>query len=285
LYLWDTSTGRQIPRFKGRHQFRGLIYPWRQPNIIALALAPDGKILASGGEDGSLWLWDLSSGKAVYRLSQLDDGVSSIAFAPDGKTFAAADEGSALTWEVQSGRQIHWFAGPARCSVTGLSFSADRLTLAAKNTDGLSLWDVTTHEVRRKLAHPDVVWSVAFAPDGKILATGDYAGVIRIYELERGELVRKLAANGKRDEEASGITSFAFTPDGKTLASGGYDRIVTLWDLASGRERRHLVGHLGIVRSIAISPDGNTLASGSDDGTALRWDLTRDQQAIPAKPR
>jgi WD40 repeat protein len=285
LYLWDTSTGQSIPRFKVRHEFRGVIDPLRYPNIFALALAPDGKTLASGGDDGSLWLWDVASGERIRPRHQLDQAIWFVAFAPDGKTFAVADWVDASIWDIPGGQIAHRFPARDDSKVISLAFSPDGSTLASEGAGGLVLWDLKTFQMRRKLRHPESVHSIAFAPDGKKLATGSYEGLIRIWDTETGNLVQKLIRNVKLEMDPPQITALAFLRDGKTLATAGDDPFVTLWDVDSGRERRRLTGHLGAVRSIAVSPDGRTLASGSEDGTALVWDLTNEEPAGPAKSR
>jgi len=105
LRLWDSATGREIPRFQAPHRFRELLYPRRgdmgeedrrfpgtKPSLRSVAVAPDGLTIATGAEDGSLWLWNVANGQAIREIADLDGAVESIAFAPDGKTFAAADE-------------------------------------------------------------------------------------------------------------------------------------------------------------------------------------------------
>jgi WD40 repeat protein len=286
LHLWDTATGREIPRFQGRHQSRNLLYPmdWRgqevrslggrQPKIGAMAIAPDGKILVSGAEDGSLWQWDLSTGREIRQVQGLKGAIESIAFAPDGKTFGIADRRGIYLMDSSSGKEIRRFPGPSKGFIKNLAFAPDGSTVASAHDHGLSLWKLSTNKLWKKLAHPAGSWSVAFAPDSKTLATGDAFGVIRVWNVETGEFVSIFARTVKRDVESPRLYSLAFLPNGKTLVSAGDDHFVTLWDLATGQERRRLTGHAARVNSLAIAPNGKTLASGSDDGTALIWGLT-----------
>jgi WD40 repeat protein len=244
-------------------------------------IRPDGKTLASGADDGSLWLWDLSTGREIRQVQGLTGSIESLAFAPSGKTFAAVDERGIWLVDTNSGKEIHHFPGAAKGCIRSLSFAPDGTTLAWAHDQGLSLWNVQANRVWLELAHP---WSrcVVFARDGTRLATGDMNGVIRVWDAKTGRFVREYARPLKRDVEPPRIESLAFTPDGKTLASSGDDHFVTLWDLDTGQERRRLKGHLASVNSLALAPDGKTLASGSADGTALIWDLMGEPD-FPAK--
>ncbi|WP_013325407.1 NACHT domain-containing protein [Gloeothece verrucosa] len=109
------------------------------------------------------------------------------------------------------------------------------------------------------------VYSVAFSADGKLLATGDSHGVIRIWNTaSRKEL---LTLTGHQ----SWVYSVAFAPDSQTLASGSEDNTVKLWNYQSGECLHTLTGHQKGVRSVAFAPDSQTLASGSDDHTVKLW--------------
>ena len=104
--------------------------------------------------------------------------------------------------------------------------------------------------------------SVAFSPDGSILAIGSEFGIY-LYDSVTFKQIHYLT---------SIVTSVAFSPDGKILASGSYKE-VKLWDVSSGALIKTLTGHTDDVRSVAFSPDGKILASGSADGTVLLWDM------------
>ena len=111
------------------------------------------------------------------------------------------------------------------------------------------------------------VWSIAYSPDGKTLASGLSGGQIKIWDARSGELLRTL------EEHTSHVSSVAFAPDGKTLASNTiWSNTVKLWDARSGALVRTLEGHTSGIRSVAFAPDGKTLASGSSDKTIKLWD-------------
>ena len=123
-------------------------------------------------------------------------------------------------------------------------------------------------KLRKSLeGHTYVVWSVAFSPDGKTLASGSRDGSIKLWDVTSGKNIATLKGH------ADVINSVAFSPDGKTIASGSFDKTVKLWDVASGKNTATLEGHTHWVFSVAFSPDGKTLASGSRDGSIKLWDL------------
>jgi len=108
------------------------------------------------------------------------------------------------------------------------------------------------------------VWSVAFTPDGKILAS-TAGNKVKLWDVETGRELRTLTGHTDR------VWSLAFSPDGKILASASSDNTVRLWDPATGGELRTLIGHTDVVGSVAFSPDGKSIVSGSNDGTIRVW--------------
>ncbi|MGK7900204.1 MAG: trypsin-like peptidase domain-containing protein, partial [Hormoscilla sp.] len=115
--------------------------------------------------------------------------------------------------------------------------------------------------------HSNWVGSVAFSPDGQLLASGGPDKTIKIWNLRSGRLLRTLTGHS-RD-----VISVAISPDGQLLASGSYDNTINIWNLGSGRLLRTLKGHSDQIWSVAISPDGQLLASGSWDKTIKIWNL------------
>jgi RNA polymerase sigma factor (sigma-70 family) len=128
--------------------------------------------------------------------------------------------------------------------------------------------------VTRSLPHKVLVYSLAFAPDGKTVATGSHDHTIHLWDVDSGRHRRELL--GQRGE----VCGLAFAPDGKLLASAGHDNVVRIWDTATGKEVRQCVGHAVVGMALAFAPDGKTLATGGHvgDSTIRLWDVSNGKE-------
>jgi WD40 repeat protein len=114
--------------------------------------------------------------------------------------------------------------------------------------------------------HSDWVYSVAFSPDDRRLASGSFDKTVKIWDAATGACVQTLEGHGGR------VSSVAFSADDRRLASGSADHTVKVWDAATGACVQTLKGHSNSVRSVAFSADGDRLASGSYVKTVKVWD-------------
>ncbi len=112
------------------------------------------------------------------------------------------------------------------------------------------------------------IFSVAFSPNGKLLATGDTNGEIRLYEVANSQQLMTCKGH------TGWVWSVTFSPNGQVLASGSNDQTIKLWDISNGQCLKTLEDHRGGVRSVTFSPDGQILASGSDDQTVKLWNIS-----------
>ena len=268
IKLWDATTHTNIATLEGHER-----------GINSLAFSPDGTILASGASDGTVKLWDVTTHTNIATLEGHIDEVSSVSFSPNGALLASgAWDGIVKMWDITTKENIATFGGHDPVILEGwfggwftpVSFSPGGTLLAFGAGDSIKLLDVATKEDNLTFeAHEDGVISIAFSPDGKMLAsTGrgffDERRAVKLWDVATGENITTLAI-------ASGTVSFS--PDGTLLAFGAGDSIELL-DVVTKEDSVTLEGHEGPVTSIAFSSDGNTLASGAADGTMKVWDIS-----------
>jgi WD40 repeat protein/serine/threonine protein kinase len=244
--------------------------------VWAVAFAPRGQMLVSGGDDKHVLLWNLENGKPDILFDDVG-AVFSLAFTPDGEALAMGSNDGVVAIRNVGDRQP--LAAPPRRtgSVTHLAFSADGRLLAESGGGGdaaVLIWDRQTGQSRRLEGHQAVVRAVVFAPDQDLLASGDGNGVINLWDLKTDKVVHSVSAH------ASPVRALAFSPDGRTLASASGDQTVKLWDAATLQEKAVLRGHTNSVLCAAFAPDGRLLASGGRDGTVRLWDVAAQKQVV-----
>jgi WD40 repeat protein len=286
IRLWDPITGKELfTEFEGHRS-----------GITAVALSPNGKLVASGGDN--IRLWQADTGALIHKI-EVKGFIAAVAFSPDSKTLASAGRDRAVRlWDTASGKPTGELKGH-NLVLCGVAFSPNGQYLASGDIQStIRIWEVKTGKILHTIDMQSgtEALSLAFSPDSKSLACGGawndssflpkgvfiIQGVKMIrkegtyvlqWDLKRGKEVRRFG--GLEDK----ITSIAFSRDGTILAASSHDGKIGLWDTATGKERLYIAAHPSPKNldfsngpSVAFAPDGKLLALAGTDGTIRFWD-------------
>jgi RNA polymerase sigma factor (sigma-70 family) len=250
-----------------------------------VGLSPNGGTLAAASHgEKQIRLWDVRANKESAPLAiEHGQAEGDVSFSPDGEFLAATYQTEVGLWDLTARTEVRRLKanGPSlRCPV----FSRDGKRLAAADGTSVILWDLATGRPCHDLGHSNTVDAVAFAPDGRTIASGSAGGIVTSGSASRDNVVRTWDAltgqiKGRWLGHTDGIEVVAYSPDGRLVASGSRDGTVRLWDAEAGKEVGCLDAQDGTVTAMAFSPDGKTLASGGKRKIVHLWDVATFREA------
>ena len=260
--LWDVRK-RKLIKVLGEHQ----------DPVLSIAWSAKSNLLASGGADDDVILWDMTKGKS-YHLPQ-EDGAGSLGFSPDGKLLAVGlgrpvESNTANTivlWDVVTATRRGLLKGhPSNVGSLQFTPSGDSI-ISAGGEETIRIWDVQTSSFL-KYFRGNGFWITAlnYSPDGKILASGDLQGSI---QLRNFETRTTLKLEGGHENH---ITDLSFDPASRLLASAAWDGTLRLWQLGPTPKSQVLLSAGHFMNAIAFAPDGSKLAAANCDGNIYLWD-------------
>jgi len=250
---------------------------WKGPDVLetegdavykagqTIIFSPDSKLVAAGGKDSAVRIWNVDTRKLVRKLTGHAKWVNGITFSPDGKTLASGSTDQTLKlWDVATGMTAGTMFGHTK-SINAVAFIRDRILTGS--VDG------TLKEWHRKST--DQVWKIgestygiSFSTDGKRFASAASRGKLRMWDADSGRILNEWTGHG------SSANAVAYSPDGKRLASVGNDGKIKIWDTTNYQELRTLETVTGVqLVSVAFSPDGKQVFSAASGERARLWNL------------
>jgi hypothetical protein len=263
--VWRADTGRRL-----------VIYRDHLATVASVAWAHHSDRIASASYDMTVRIWDAATGRTRLTYTRHTAALNAARWSHDDTRIASAGIDGVQVWEVATGRRI--WASAAHTSLSDVAWSPDGHAVAVASflpTDRtVTILDATTGAVKLTYrAHPDDIFSIAWSPNGRMIASTGASGVVRVWEPRTGATITTFAGN------AGSVTALAWSHDSRALASGGGDSggigdtRVLVWEVATGQILCTYSGHPRYVNSADWSPDDTRIVSGSDDHTAQVWQV------------
>jgi WD40 repeat protein len=260
---------KQTPTLKGT-----------QKALTAIAVHPGGGLLASGGADGSIVMWDIL-GQPAFRPIHTGSGeILRLSFSADGQHLAwLASDGTVMLRSIEDDRTAAILRPKTGTSI-GMAVSPGGHRMATVTTDSeLILWDLKTAPPVPSgfSGMTGAIADLAFGPDGRLLAGAGGQEIVWLWDASRGRVMTELPVH-------FWITSLAFSPDGQYVAAGGGKRgqpgEIRVWKLPGGQPVCTCQGHTDVVQCLTFSPQSNRLISGSSDQTVKVWEVIGGQETM-----
>jgi WD40 repeat protein len=270
---YDSETGQEL--FPDQAGHTGQVW--------SVAFNQDASLLASGGDDRMVRIWDLAGRRntngqpPVHVLAGHMQQVWSVRFSPDSKLLASGSlDRTIALWDVQQRKRLRTVKGHSS-TYSRIAFSPDGRTIAGGQENGaIKFWDVGTGQDKDFMrAHHAAVRCVAYSPDGKLLASAGVDKMVQVHNTEDRRLVRELPMPAIVDQ-------VAFSADGKLLVAttdANNPSTLNVWDVATWKESSY-PSHASHTPGLAMSPTGRFALTSGYDKTVRFWDLRAGAEVV-----
>lgn len=260
IKIWDLRKGAP-KEFKSHDRWIGAVKFCRDKN--------GSEILASGSDDCTIRLWNLSSGSCINVLEAHGGSIQDISFDPETKMLASGSVDNTIRiWNIETGQCIKTLEGHTDW-VRSVDFSPDGKQIASGSNDKtIRFWNIETGNCLRSIkAHDTRVWSVSFSPNKVLLASGSDDKTIKFWDIKTGKLTKSLGGNSQV------FCSLSLSTDGQTIFAGSDDQCIYTFERGRQYNSQIFKGHKGRVRTTSLLEDRKVLVSGSDDKTIKLWHI------------
>jgi serine/threonine protein kinase/WD40 repeat protein len=239
--------------------------------VVDVALAPNGRTAVSGGEDKTLILWDLESGKEVRRFEGHTARVCSVCFTPDGlKIVSGSQDKTIRLWETETGKELRRFEHDLGINTFGVLVTPDgKQIVSACDDDFVRIWDLGTgkemrrFDVRFGLSKSIALWVSSFSADGRFAFTCSTDDAVRMWYVDKG------TQRGQLNHDHPSRCA-AFSADGKLAIMCGLDNHLLLYD----------VGNVNLIRRFKEEPSGFYGATFSPDAQRVLTPCERKNEVV-----
>jgi WD40 repeat protein/serine/threonine protein kinase/tetratricopeptide (TPR) repeat protein len=251
-----------------------------ESSLLGARFRPGGNQIVTYRRDGIAQLWDVATGRQLFRLPVHEGAITDARFRPDGRRLATIEDGGSRgrlrVWDSDSGRLIAQSQQVAG-GLMHLAFHPDGQTIATHGRNAVArLFDAETCEARGvPMAHGGYVYQLAFSHDGRLLATSSMDGSVWFFDAATGNPL------GATPDHGGGVPGIAFRPDGRGLVTASRDGSARVWDITPIADPGRYIALASQARTAELSPDGKLLATDGRDGAARLFEVATGQAALP----
>lgn len=259
-FLAQTKLNKQIKIFDVSNGAQLSTLEFGQAGSIS-TFSPDGKLFAAATTDGTVSVWSVPTWKQQVSFKAFSDVVTAIVFTPDSKQLLTSGrEILVKVWNPFSGQELRTISVGTGITTMGMAFipGTNNIVSSHSRSGGLKIWDFVTGKQIAEIKNTPATGGLSCSPDGKMIATGHYDKVVRLWSAKSGALLTEIKTH------SGPLKAVAFTPDSKGLFTGGEDKTLKFRNVQEVSDARLLAHNPAYFHNVAFTHDGSRLITGDD---------------------